>query len=145
MLIGADPVRSPPARRVPVVFCRRSWLHLGWILVANRLHLGVDQPGSGGKATSIELSGYTSQAGQEIRVQLDDPFEGYAVEVTLRDGAGAMLKSGPATRTDPDQVQWIYQTRVALPNPSGILVEAMATDRPGNRDTRIQRLEVPQI
>ncbi len=74
------------------------------------------------------------------RILVDDAFEGYQVDVSIRDGAGNVLESGPAGRTGPDQVQWTYRTTVELANPSGVLVETVAKDRPGNRDSRIQML-----
>ncbi len=92
----------------------------------------------------IDLSGYTGKTGQEIRILVDDAFEGYLMEVSIGDATGNVLEHGPASRTAPDQVQWTYRTTVDLTSPSGILVEAVAKDRPGNRDSRIQMLAAEQ-
>jgi hypothetical protein len=87
---------------------------------------------------AIDLSSYSGKAGQEIRVQVDDAFEGYQVELTIRDGSGTVFEAGLACRTSPEQTEWTYRTTMDLAVVSGILVEAVAKDRPGNRDSRIQ-------
>jgi hypothetical protein len=88
----------------------------------------------------IDASGYTGKAGQEIRILVDDAFEGYQVDIAIRDAAGNVLENGPASRTAADQVQWTYHSTVDLASTSGVLIEAVAKDRPGNLDSRIQML-----
>jgi hypothetical protein len=93
---------------------------------------------------AVDLSGYTGKAGQEIRIQVDDAFEGFQVELSIRDAAGTVLEAGSAIRSAPDQIQWTYRTTIDLASSSGILVEAVAKDRPGNCDSRIQMVPVPK-
>jgi hypothetical protein len=87
---------------------------------------------------AVDLGGYAGKGGQAIHIRVDDAFEGYQVEVFIRDGVGNVLESGAASRSAPDQVDWTYRTTVDLASPSGVLVEVVAKDRPGNQDSRIQ-------
>lgn len=97
----------------------------------------------GPRVEAIDLSACKGKAGEEILVRVDDPFEGFQVELFIRDLSGNLLETGPATRNAPDAIEWTYRTQTDLTNASGILVEAVARDRPGNRDSRIQRLPSP--
>ncbi|MFO1501589.1 MAG: hypothetical protein U1G07_24950, partial [Verrucomicrobiota bacterium] len=87
---------------------------------------------------AIDLAGYTGHAGEQIKIRLNDPFEGYRVEVSIRSGAGDVLESGPAARLRAAGTEWIYGTQADATGHAEVLVEAIAFDRPGNRDARLQ-------
>jgi hypothetical protein len=127
---GRQALADPATKAAYVARARELDIPLYALIYKDRRH--------GPHVQGIDLSGYTGKVGQVIRILVDDAFEGYQVDISIRDAAGNVLESGPASRIAPDQVQWSYRTTVDLASPSGILVEAVAKDRPGNRDSRIQ-------
>ncbi len=88
----------------------------------------------------IDLSQYTGQAGQIIRVIAVDLVDLAAVEVIIRQAGGERLESGPATRPVDGSPYWLYQTTAAAGSPAALTVEAIATNWPGRRATCMQML-----
>jgi hypothetical protein len=85
----------------------------------------------------IDLTQYTGQAGQTIIVRAHDDFAVTAVNVTIKDTAGAVIEQGPASL---ELGVWRYVATEDLPTERPVTIEAVATDRPGNRTTRVHVL-----
>jgi hypothetical protein len=88
----------------------------------------------------MDLSQYTGQAGQIIRVGAVDLVDVARVEVIIRQAGGTLLESGPATRPAYGNPYWTYQTSTAASSPAGVTVEAIAVNWPGQRAARMQML-----
>ncbi len=88
----------------------------------------------------IDLAQYTGAAGQVIRVRATDFFEVKSVEVTVREAGGSVWESGPATKDELEPGAWLYQTKISLPNPTGLTVEAIAANWPGRTGHRVEIL-----
>jgi hypothetical protein len=89
----------------------------------------------------IEVSSYSGQAGQTIRIRATDDTEVKTVEVGVRDKTGQLLESGQAKRIHADKTLWEYTTTADLESTEGLTLEVTASDRPGNRDQRSQALQ----
>jgi hypothetical protein len=68
-----------------------------------------------------DLSAWTGEAGQPIRIRATDDFQVRQVSVAIGDGAGAELEAGPAARVDG---WWVYTTRAPLPADSTVRATA---------------------
>jgi hypothetical protein len=89
----------------------------------------------------LDLSQYTGQAGQTIRVAATDLVDVAGVQVIIRQAGGNELESGSATRAaDGGDTYWSYQTTAAASTPAGLTVEAIAVNWPGKRASRMQLL-----
>ena len=88
----------------------------------------------------IDLSAYSGQSGQTIRVQAKDgdkvpPGVGLAsLKVAIRSLAGAILEEGLATGQGQ---AWNYLTQQQMPPGVIVKIEVTATDRPGNHAAKI--------
>ncbi len=83
----------------------------------------------------IDLSGYTGQAGETIRITASDDFEVTGVAVSITDAGGTVLEQGAATANDG---VWNYVTKAALPAGQQVSIEVTASDRPGHKTTKAQ-------
>ena len=81
----------------------------------------------------LDLTQYTGQMGQTIVVRARDDFAVVVVNITIKDNAGTVIEQGPASL---ELGVWRYVTTDELPTERPITIEAVATDRPGNRTTR---------
>jgi hypothetical protein len=88
----------------------------------------------------LDLSQYTGQAGQTVRVGAVDLVDVASVCVIIREAGGAQLEAGAAVRLAPGDPYWIYQTTVAALNPAGLTIEAIAVNWPGRSASRMQLL-----
>jgi hypothetical protein len=88
----------------------------------------------------IDLSQYTGEVGQTIRVAAVDLVEIAGVEVIIRQAGGEKLEAGSAVQSADGTHYWTYQTKAAVANPAGVTVEAIAVNWPGQRATRMQML-----
>ena len=86
----------------------------------------------------IDLSGYTGKAGETIRIQAHDDFEVAGVMVRIMGGGGQPLEAGAATRVNPQNGDWQYQTTTAIPDGESVAIEVTASDRPGNKTKKTQ-------
>lgn len=84
----------------------------------------------------IDLSAYTGQAGQVIRVIATDDVEVVGVQVRITDANGALVEEGQAVSQGGGS--WIYTTTAQAPAGQAINVTATATDRPGNQTARTE-------
>ena len=89
----------------------------------------------------LDLSQYTGQAGQVIRIGVVDLVDVASVEVIVRQAGGAQLEAGLATRPTDGDPYWIYQTTAAASNAVGMTVEAIALNWPGRRGDRMEMLK----
>lgn len=80
----------------------------------------------------IDPSRYQGRPGDVISIWAHDNFEVVAVEVTIRDARGELVESGPAQR----DAAWRYVAQKTFAGPAPWVIEARATDRPGNATTR---------
>ena len=85
----------------------------------------------------IDLAQYTGQAGQTIIVRAHDDFAVTAVNVTLKDNTGSVIEQGPASL---ELGVWRYIATDDLSTERPVTIEAVATDRPGNRTTHVHEL-----
>ncbi len=83
----------------------------------------------------IDLSGYTGQAGETIRITASDDFEVTGGGVSITGAGGTALEHGAATASDG---AWSHVTKAALPAGQQVSIEVTATDRPGHETTNAQ-------
>jgi hypothetical protein len=83
----------------------------------------------------IDLSRYTGQAGETLRITASDDFGVTGVAVAVHDTTGAMLEQGAATAADG---QWTHVTTTALPTGRQVSLEVTASDRSGHKGTKTQ-------
>ncbi len=86
----------------------------------------------------VDLSNWTGQAGQLIRVRAVDDVQVRQVSVVILDESDAVLEQGPATAEDGDR--WVYRTTVTASAPTKVVVKA--EDLPGHiTERRVSRPE----
>jgi len=88
----------------------------------------------------LDLSQYTGQAGQTIRVAAVDLVDVAKVEVIIREAGGNQLEAGAATRPADGNPYWVYQTTAAASSAAGLTVEGTAVNWQGKRASRMQML-----
>ena len=86
----------------------------------------------------VDLSGYTGQAGQAIRVAARDLVDLAEVRVIIREGNGAQLETGSATRPAEGALYWVYTTTTAASSMAGLSIEAIAANWAGQAGNRIE-------
>lgn len=79
----------------------------------------------------IDVSAYTGQPAQTIRVTASDDFEVAAVSVKIMAADESVIEQGAAVKGGNDS-SWTYTTTAAASAGQTLTVEATATDRPGN-------------
>jgi hypothetical protein len=92
----------------------------------------------------IDLTQYTGQAGQTIVIRTVDIFEVARVDVTVREAGGNVVERGTAVKNSEKSDYWTYQTTMAVQNPAGLTVEAVAANWPGKEGNRLQLLSVSE-
>lgn len=83
----------------------------------------------GPQILDVDLSHWSGQAGQLIRVRAVDDVQVQQVTVAILDGAGATLEAGQAVAA-PGGMWWEYTTTVVALD--GAKVQVSAQDLPGN-------------
>jgi hypothetical protein len=91
---------------------------------------------------AVDLSEYTGQAGQLIRIRATDLVDLAAVGVIVRLAGGTELERGTAARVSQGERWWTYQTTAAAEQAAGLTVEAVATNWAGRSGSRMQMLGV---
>ena len=86
------------------------------------------------KVLDINISNWTGQIGQEIRVRADDDTLVTRVHVMIRasNSSPDVLEEGEAVRSMTDGLLWVYTTTTAISMNPGTRLDAMAYDMPGN-------------
>lgn len=87
----------------------------------------------------VDLSQYTGQPGQSIRIRVKDDFEVTSVAVTIHNQDGTLQEEGDAAPT-PNTLDWIYTTTSTNASLSGDKFTIMATDTPANLTKKEQLL-----
>ncbi len=86
------------------------------------------------KAPSIEqvdLSAYTGQPGNTIRIRVIDDFAVKTVIVRITNGDGSLVEEGEA-HPDAINFEWIYTATASNSSLDGDKIEIFASDTPGN-------------
>lgn len=83
------------------------------------------------KIETIDLSGYTGQPADVIRITVWDDFRVKEVTVTITHADGSVLESGHA-QPDGSGSVWIYTAGRTNDNPDGGRITVSASDMPGN-------------
>ena len=86
----------------------------------------------------IDLSGYTGQSGEPIRILATDDFEVTSVGVRIINTSNAVIEEGTAARSGNNGTEWTYQSKTALPAGETVSIEVTAADRPGNKGVKTQ-------
>ena len=87
----------------------------------------------------IDLSDYTGQAGERIRVRVEEGVLGaVAVKVAIADSGRSTLEQGAATLEDSGP-WWCYKTQKQVSEDQPLWITITATDQPGNKNTRTLR------
>jgi len=87
------------------------------------------------KLLNIDVSDWTGQTGQDIRVLAQDDTFVANVHVLIKDANGNILEQRQASKADG--LWWNYTTTMNLPTGIGLVVTATAEDLPGNNDQMI--------
>jgi hypothetical protein len=86
------------------------------------------------KVLDIDISNWTGQVGQEIRVRATDDTLVSRVHVMIRvsNATPTVLEEGDAIRSTTDGLLWVYTTKTAISMNPGTRLDVMAYDLPGN-------------
>jgi hypothetical protein len=87
---------------------------------------------------NVDLAQYHGAIGNVITVEASDDTGIVGVTVTLRDAAQAVIESGPAALVNG---RWTYQATEVVAIGASVVIEAEASDRPGN----VGRMTVPLV
>ena len=80
---------------------------------------------------NIDVSGYTGQPGDVIRIQASDNFMVKEVRVTIANADGSLVEEGVAS-SDPTGYLWTYTATAVNESLDGNRIEITASDLPGN-------------
>lgn len=82
----------------------------------------------------VDISSWTGQIGQEIRVNATDNVLVTRVRVVIREnnGSSTPIEEGEAIRSATDGLLWTYTTRTAIPMTPGTCLDVIAYDMPGH-------------
>jgi hypothetical protein len=89
--------------------------------------------------TEVDLTGYTGQTGQSIRIRAEEKKIGAStVNLVIADSAKVVWEEGAATAED-DGVTWRYAAQRDLPADRSLWITVTAKDQPGNRTSKTVR------
>jgi hypothetical protein len=80
---------------------------------------------------NVDVSGYTGQPGDIIRIEVSDNFMVKEVNVSITNADGSLVEEGAAT-PDAAGYLWIYTATAANSSLEGDRIEISASDLPGN-------------
>jgi hypothetical protein len=89
----------------------------------------------------IEVSPSGQPGPKQVLIHATDDTEVTAVSVVVRNDSGQVMESGAARLVNSDKGLWEYNTTTDLEAALDLTLEVTATDRPGNKDQRLQRVE----
>jgi hypothetical protein len=81
------------------------------------------------KVSDIDLSHYTGNPSETIRITAEDDFEVQTVGVAIRDLSGELIEQGAAVQEDGT---WIYRSQARVPAGQTVVIETTAMDYPGH-------------
>ncbi|MFT4092667.1 MAG: hypothetical protein QM640_03420 [Niabella sp.] len=82
----------------------------------------------------IDVSGYTGNIGDQIKIAVTDNFKVAGVAVSVHNGDGTPVEAGNAVQ-DADGLHWIYTATAANASLTGDKITVTATDAPQNETT----------
>jgi hypothetical protein len=88
----------------------------------------------------LDLSQYTGQPGQTIRIRAHDLVDLASVALIIREPGGQQLETGEAARPGNGEPYWVYQSTKAAANPSGVTAEVVVTNWAGRSANRMELL-----
>ncbi len=88
----------------------------------------------------IDLSGWTGQSGERIRIRALDDVMVRCVTVIIADAEDMMIEHGAAVQEE-DASWWVYTTTEAAPGSPQVM--AVAEDLPGNITEEVAQIAAP--
>jgi hypothetical protein len=88
---------------------------------------------------TIDLSGYTGQPGDPIRIIVTDDYKVQEVKVVITNDDGSLVEEGFA-QPGILSYEWLYTATQVNENLSGDRIEVFASDTPGNISKQAQEL-----
>jgi hypothetical protein len=88
----------------------------------------------------IDVSSYTGQAGEQIKLKVTDDFKVKSVKVTIHNDDGSLVEEGSGMQI-AGSADWVYTTKTLNSNLSGDKITITATDNPANLTTEEQILQ----
>jgi hypothetical protein len=82
----------------------------------------------------VDLSQYTGQIGQPIRIRVTDDFEVKSVVLTIHNPDGTLQEEGDAA-ADTSGIDWIYTSNTVNASVAGDKITIIASDNPDNLTT----------
>ncbi len=79
----------------------------------------------------IDVSAYTGNPGDMIRIRVTDDFSVKSVTIRISNNDGSLVEEG-AAQPDALGIEWIYTAAATNGNLSGDKIEVFASDTPGN-------------
>jgi hypothetical protein len=89
------------------------------------------------KIEKIDLSSYTGNPGDTIKVMVTDDFQVVSVSVTIENADGSLVEEGSAVDNGGE---WIYTATSSNPDLSGDKITVKALDHPANLTEKFQTL-----
>jgi hypothetical protein len=90
------------------------------------------------KVMAIDTSAYHGALGDLIKVRAVDDFEVTGLKVLLKDGENGVIQQGAAVLVDG---MWQYAANGGIAVGEELVIEAIATDRPGHTGS----LSIPHV
>ena len=80
---------------------------------------------------NVDVLAYNGQVGDLIRIMARDDFGVVSVHVTITTDQGVAIESGNAVESSAGSGQWVYTATTAVTSGTDVIINAVATDRPG--------------
>lgn len=92
---------------------------------------------------SIDISRWTGEIGQVIRIRARDNIMVLSVRVLIRENEASniSLEEGEARQSPDDRLLWTYTTTTHVPHRLGTRVDVSAFDLPGNKARKFLQLK----
>ena len=87
------------------------------------------------RVLEIDVDHWTGKVGEMIRVKARDNVMVASVTLVIRDPDGQILEIGEALQSTAGSAWWNYSTQSLIPMTPFPIVQAIAFDLPGNRDS----------
>src|ERR1019366_3669425 len=83
----------------------------------------------------VDLSGYSGNAGELIRIEAVDDFGLTSVMLTIAELDGSLVEYGAAV-LEPSSSKWLYQAQVTVRFGQTLILHVTAVDHPANSVTK---------
>lgn len=81
--------------------------------------------------SNVDVLAYNGQVGDLISIMAGDDFGVMSVRVSIVTDQGVTIESGNALETAVGSGEWVYTATNAVVNGTDVIINAVATDRPG--------------